>query len=106
MAQTLYTDRLIIVIVASLQAQANTRATEVDPVGGSQTFTVGLSPSGNLPATHYWCNWQLLPDERVRLNNRIGSLGNASKVRIFDGNTTTTAQVLATTGLRELAGID
>jgi hypothetical protein len=102
MAETLYTDRLIIVVVASLQAQANSRAVEIDATGGLQTFTAGLSASGAAPATHYWCSWQLLPDERARLSQRMQSLGSGSKVRIYDGNTTTAAQVLAQTGLKEI----
>lgn len=102
MAKTLYTRNIIIVIQASLQAAANTRALEVDPVGGGNTFTVGLSSTGNLPATHYWAAGVVTVDEDTKWRGSMGKVGTGNKVRIYDGNTTTPAQVLATTGLKEI----
>lgn len=51
-----YIRRAIIVIPASRQAEGNLLALQLDPIGGGQTFAVGLSLSGEAPATHYWCS--------------------------------------------------
>lgn len=54
---TAYTHRATIVILASDQANANAEAeASFDPLGGQNTFTVGLSPTGSAPPTHYWCS--------------------------------------------------
>jgi hypothetical protein len=100
--ETIYTSRLIIVVTAALRAAANLKAAELDTAGGALTFTNGLSATGSGSPTHYWCNWQLTPAEQTLLDGKIRPLGNATKVRIFDGMTTTPAQVLATMGLTEI----
>ncbi len=57
MPTTLYTARLIIVIPEAFAATANTWLADKEwagetPASRSRTFTVQLSPTGNLPATH------------------------------------------------------
>jgi len=102
MAQTLYTNCLIVVIQAQLQAAANAKALELDTLGGDRTFTQGLSPSGALPATHYWCDWTMLPGEEVPLRGKLANVGSGNKVRVYNGKTTTPEQVLALTGLKDI----
>jgi hypothetical protein len=53
---TQYTRRVVIVIPASYQSAANQAADQLDEGDGRFTFTVGLSPSGAEPATHYWAS--------------------------------------------------
>lgn len=48
--------RCLIVIPAADQARANQDALQWDPEGGDRSFTVGLSPTGAEPATHYWAS--------------------------------------------------
>lgn len=51
--------RVLLVIPAADRAAANTAAaTYFDPAGGAATFSVGLSPDGSEPATHYWASAQ------------------------------------------------
>lgn len=97
-----HTRRLIIVVDADTAAVANARAAELDVAGGAQTFTVGLSPSGNPPATAYWCSWQMTPGWDSGIRTRLQNAINANKARVYDGLTTTPEQVLAALGLRRL----
>lgn len=53
---TEFTKRALIIVPASSVGSANLAAQQLDPVGGEQTFTVGLSADGNEPVTHYWCS--------------------------------------------------
>lgn len=48
--------RVLVIIKASQQQEANQNALQYDPVGGARTFTVGLSYDGTPPATHYWAS--------------------------------------------------
>lgn len=51
-----YSSRFWIVIPASDRDALNGIAFQMfDPDGGSNTFNVGLSSTGAVPATHYWC---------------------------------------------------
>lgn len=98
---TQYVHRSIIVIDTVHRDQANARAKETDTAGGQSTFTEGLSATGSAPATHYWCNWQMLTSERGQVHARVGGL-HATQVRIYNGNVVTPADVLTTLGLKEI----
>lgn len=100
---TLYTERLIIVVKAAQQTPANAIARQVS-VDGANTFTVGLSPTGNQPATHYWCNWAMTPGERADMEGRMTALQAAGDAQLFDAATFTPEQVLAAMGLQRLRG--
>jgi hypothetical protein len=103
---TQFTRRATIVILASDQHQANLDACQFDTGGeGDETFTVGLSPTGAEPATHYWAStvcteqhWQAFKAQEAQ---QI-SLGPARTRWLFDGLTTTPDEVLATMGLKRL----
>jgi hypothetical protein len=98
-----YTQRAIIVVTAAAVTAANGRANQVDRTGGDKTFTVGLSATGLVPATHYWCSWLMTPGEYTDLTTRLDGIPNASlHVRVFDGNVMTAEDVLAATGLRRI----
>ena len=51
--------RALIRIDAADKDRANAAAEQYfDPTGGDLTFTVGLSPTGDEPPTHYWASAQ------------------------------------------------
>lgn len=104
---TAYTRRLLIVVPASEQAAANTRAKEVDTAGGERTFTAGLvpvgSPSGTAPS-HYWCGWTVTQAEFDAIRSRLDTAALRKKgIRIYDAATWTPEAVLADLGLAQLA---
>lgn len=71
---TEYSERAIIIITVGQLIAANVQAKLVDTVRGEFTWTVELSPSGNPPATHYWCNWQMKPGELIQLKHLLESI--------------------------------
>src|SRR5437016_5165644 len=79
---TLYTQRQIIVVTAAVAATLNAHAKLVDTVGGEKTFTAGLSPTGTLPATHFWCNWQMQPGEKSALTTLVTGLPAATQLGV------------------------
>ena len=51
-----YCYRVIVVVPAALKDTINALVyQQLDPSGGMTTLSVGLSASGQEPATHYWC---------------------------------------------------
>lgn len=102
---TQYSVRYIIVVTAADAAIANAAAKTVDLVGGEKTFTSPLSPTGALPATHYWCNWAMTPAQATELSGKLDTLLSSNRARAFDAVTTTPDQVLTTLGLKVVAAI-
>ena len=47
----------IIIVADDKKAKATDYALKVDPIGGKNTFTQGLSKDGKEPATHWMCSW-------------------------------------------------
>lgn len=92
--------RLTIIVSAAVAQQANIEAKRIDTDGGERTFTVQLSASGNLPATHYWCGWQMTDDIDVKLRRLLRDLITSGEARVFDGLTRSPEQVLTTAGLK------
>lgn len=86
--------RAIIVVPAAELANANAKAAEVDTVGGSRAFTIGLSATGAAPATHYWCSWACTDAVYTALSSRFGA-GNLLSATMHDGVLKTPEQVLA-----------
>ena len=108
---TLYTARLLIIIPASLQVQANTFLADKPYAGDTpearqRTFSAGLSPTGNLPITHYWTGWTMLPDTDLAIRNWRQALSAAVRagVHIYDVSTgsPTPDEVLALEGLQRI----
>jgi len=66
---TKYTKRFVIVVTEEQQTASNLQAKKVDkgqkPI--DKTWKEGLSPTGKGAPTHYWCSWQMRPDETVEL---------------------------------------
>lgn len=57
-----YTRRVILVVTEADQNAANQQAANLDSdVGGNNTFSIPISPTGNDPATHYACNGLVRP---------------------------------------------
>jgi hypothetical protein len=94
--------RLIIVIKAAIRAQANARAAELDREGGENTFNVPLSISGNLPATHYWCSWQLDDDWDRQLKEKLQQVVTNGNAWVFNGNNRTPDSILTELGLQRI----
>lgn len=99
---TAFTRRAIVVVTADVAASANAEAKKIDTIGGERTFTVGLSATGAAPATHYWCSWQLTPEQYDQLTSLLATLTTQSKAWLYDGMTTTPEQVLAARALKRL----
>ena len=69
--------RVLIVIQAADKDAANVFAkAQIDPVGGDQTFSIGLSETGAEPETHFWCS-TLMPDGGAVLGNFLGQFPRA-----------------------------
>lgn len=115
-----WSERLIIVIPAARQAVANGAAKHVewDAAAGENTFTVGLSPTGLAPATHYWCNAALTPTLLVGVGNRLRASGatvaeatplarsatpQAARLCVFDAADWGAEDVLSALGLKRVA---
>jgi len=94
--------RIIIVVKAAAAQAANNRAKEIDVAGGERTFTVGLSASGKLPATHYWCSWRLPDGDHDAIRSKLQAAIDANNARVFNAATTSPDEVLATLGLKRL----
>lgn len=103
---TEYMHRAIIIVPAAARTAANTNARKVDPVGGERTFTVGLSPPGLLPPTHYWCSWAMTKQQWATIMAGyafIDAQGTPTPAgRLYDANTWSPEQVLQATGLQRI----
>jgi hypothetical protein len=93
---------VLVLIEASAQNAANVQAKRIDTLGGENTFRAGLSPTGNLPATHYWCNWLMSAEDKGSFINFLDALVRTNRAWIYDRATTTPQQVLAQHGLQPL----
>lgn len=73
---TTFTERLLIVVRAPLQGEANAAALVAEPTTGPDTFSVPLVPAGTTdpaaPAAAYWAGWTMTPDQRSRLLAEMG----------------------------------
>lgn len=98
-----YPHRLTIVVNATIAANVNTRALEVDPEAG-QVFTIGLSPTGQLPITHYWCGWQVTEDQRSGLLQRLQQAVDNGNARVYNGDNRTPQEILTILGLKTVEG--
>src|SRR5258705_219116 len=96
----MFTQRLIIIVTAAAAAAANAKAAEIDPEGGAQAFSVGLSVTGALPASHFWCSWQLTPGQEQGLRDRLAAAVAAGDARIYDGTALTPTAALADAALQ------
>lgn len=96
---TVYTEAMLVLIVASVQGVANQQAARVDPTSQGDTFTVGLSPTGQAPATHYWCNWWMTEGQRASFVNYLDALVQSDRAWIYDSEVVSPDAVLAERGL-------
>lgn len=93
-----HTESLIIVIPVSRKKQAEAVAKNADPSTQGETFTVPLSATGEMPATHYWCGWTMTKAQR----GRLVAIENAAEGQIFDMEEYTTEEVLFQLGLKRI----
>ena len=67
---TLYTEHGVIIVEAAHQATANALSYVLDPdTGGAETFSMGCSPTGAEPATHYLCSVPVTPQTAALLDS-------------------------------------
>ncbi|RJQ43370.1 MAG: hypothetical protein C4534_08210 [Gaiellales bacterium] len=104
MAESAYSKELTIVIPATKRGEAHAVTKLVDEAGGENTFDNGLSPTGELPVTHYWCNWRMLPEEAQDIQARLGVLSRVpvGAVRIFDATKRDPEGILSELGLKRI----
>lgn len=73
---TEYTERLLIVVRAPLQDEANAAAQVAEPTTGPNTFNVPLvaadSTTSAAPVVAYWAGWTMTPIQRERLLAEFG----------------------------------
>lgn len=93
-------ERLIIVVKAAEAQKSNDQAKTVDRAGGERTFTIGLSPTGEGPPTHYWCSWAMEPGDKVNINKLLDGAAKKKDAYVFDGDARTPESVLAELGLK------
>lgn len=75
--------RYLIIIPAAVKGSANTVAkTQLDPKRGEKTFSIGLSATGKLPVTHYWCSSVISKEKVVALPRLVP----AADVQAYDAN--------------------
>lgn len=118
-AQAVPVERVILVVRANLQQQAEAAAIAADPEGGAGTFVPGtpLRAAGDMSNTvvAYWSNWAMLEGQRAIFaremggpNNVIAPGGNVNQGAarwMFDANEPngwTADQVLAALGFDTL----
>lgn len=96
--------RLTIIIPVDKKNVANLDADKVDSGKTSRTFTVPLSPTGNIPITNYWCGWLMDDDEHKKLKKDFDPIesGNKHEAFIFDGDKVTPEEILNTVGLKPI----
>lgn len=72
---TIWTERLIIVISPSMQAQADAIAKVADPTTSGTTFTARLCRVGDATeaTAAYWTLWVMTPEQESRLVAEFGS---------------------------------
>lgn len=123
MAATQYTRHILLIARADIAALANDAANQSDTNDGGRgdlTFTNGLSPSGNAPATHYWCSWAMRPAMLSALVTRLRAAGAtvpettlvafgqtpaSARMAAFDLDSAWTPDgVLTTVGLQRVGG--
>jgi len=79
---------VIIVIPFDNQKKANQDADKIDKGKTSKTFTVGLSPTGQLPITHCWCCWWMSDRELTELQKDFDGTpdndGHKNADRVFN----------------------
>lgn len=81
---------VILVIPAAQLRQANDLAREINPLGGD-SFTIGLSRTGDEPAEAYWCQWNMSHSEWEHI---AGYFNDGSGRRAFDASKTPPQEVL------------
>ncbi len=70
---TEYIKRFVVVVTEANQTASNLQAKKVDKDQKLQdkTWLVELSPTGKKPPTHFWCNWQMKPEEVIELKKLL-----------------------------------
>ena len=100
-----YNKRLLILIRAEDQAIGNQAASQFEPFPGfGPTFTVGLSPTGSAPATHYWTSVQVTDATATAIVASQGAfVGSTISEYDLDEQPTFPDTVLTNLGLQRLA---
>lgn len=103
---SLYTRRVLIIVREADRARANGYAVQFDPdAGGGDTFSVALSASGELPATHRMASTQMTEPTYQQVLALAGQAFPGARIEEYDLETEPDRpdQVLAELGLRRIA---
>ena len=87
-----YSIRRLMVAPAELREELNAVAATLDTHGGERTFTVGLSGTGELPATYYVCNVALRETTWESIEETLAT--EYAAVLVFDAQMVSLEQVL------------
>ncbi len=105
MPDTIYSDRLIIVIPVNRKSQAENLMDQVDPTSSGEVFVARLSPTGTLPVTHYWCSWQMTAGQRTMVQSRMAQAEAAGWAWVYDAATWTPEAVMVDRGLQPIPNV-
>ena len=96
--------RYLIVISAGNKLAVNTVAkVQWDAKRGERTFTIGLSETGKLPVTHYWCS-SVFEASKTESVDALPVLFPNAKVHDYDADKDGKfpGRLLATLGLKQI----
>jgi hypothetical protein len=83
-----FTDRMLLIVPAARRDAFNAfMKASVDKVGGLNTLTVGLSPTGNAPPTHYCCNGSFSHSQLKALLGDMAGTGTGGLPANWDAQT-------------------
>lgn len=101
---TEYTHRVLIIIPAASRDAANAAAVQLTAnTADAFTFTVGLSPNGVEPITHYWCSVALREADYQAVQQMKAAFTGSEVIDWnMDHEPTKPDEVLASLGLMRL----
>lgn len=100
MSETAYLYHTLIIVPAADRERANAAAAGIGGAADLQTFTVGLSPTGVEPATHYVCATAFTAEQRAEVEGLKAVFPGAVVVDYdLDGEPDRPAAELARLGL-------
>lgn len=103
---TRYTRRVLVVVTAADRTGANAEAAlGSGKPADAETWTVGLSPTGAEPATHYWASMALTEAEYEEAQLAFARRGERGRLAAYDlaRDGGRPAAVLASLGLQPVA---
>lgn len=103
--EPVFTRRILLVVAAADRDRANQTALQFDPEGGDNTFSEGLSPTGQEPATHYWCSTSMTEETYQAVRYQVLPQFEGARLRSWNLDTERSAPrlLLQEMGLKRVA---